>query len=325
MFIQVVGAGSFGLALARLLANNGHQVRLWCREEDGPDRLRETREQPDYLPGLQLPDAVEVGRDVHPDAEIAVLAVPSHAMRAVLETNPLGPETTAVSVAKGIETETLLRMSQVIAEVAGPRPVAVLSGPSHAEEVAADLPTSVVIASEDAGAATRAQTAFFSKTFRVYTSPDVLGVELGGALKNIIAIAAGACDGLGLGDNAKAALLTRGLAEISRLGAALGAEPITFAGLSGMGDLVVTCTSRHSRNRRLGEAIAKGQNLEAYAASTRMVAEGARTTRAAHALAHRHNVDMPITRAVHQALFENVPVRDVLDELLVRGAKPERA
>lgn len=323
--IHVIGAGSWGLALARLLANNNHSVRLWCREEDQPDRLRETREQPDYLPGVRLPASVEVTREVDPGAELAVLAVPSHAMRAVLQANPLGPETTAVSVAKGIENDTLLRMSEVIDDVAGPRPVAALSGPTHAEEVAHDLPASVVLASEDADAATRAQTAFFAKRFRVYTSPDLIGVELGGALKNVIAIAAGACDGLGLGDNAKAGLITRGLAEISRLGEALHADPLTFAGLSGVGDLIVTCTSRHSRNRRLGEAIARGQTLEEYAASTRMVAEGVRTARSAHALAHHHNVDMPITRAVHQALFEAVPVQQVLDELLIRGAKPERA
>ena len=325
MRIQVIGAGSWGLALARLLANNGNDVALWCRDEDDPGQLRATREQPDYLPGVKLPGAIDVTRAVDPDTEMAVLAVPSHAMRAVLENNPLGPHTAAVSVAKGIENNSLMRMSEVIAETAGPRPVAALSGPSHAEEVAHDLPASVVIASEDAATATLAQTAFFCKHFRVYTSPDLTGVELGGALKNVVAIAAGACDGLALGDNAKAALLTRGLAEISRLGRELGADPLTFAGLSGMGDLFVTCTSRHSRNRRLGEAIATGRTLEEYTATTRMVAEGVRTTRSAHALAHHLNVDMPITRAVHQTLFEGVPVREVLDELLIRGAKPERA
>ena len=261
MNIQVIGAGSWGLALARLLALNGHTVRLWCREEDGPDQLRETRQSPFYLPGVRLPEPVEVTRDVDPETELAVLAVPSHAMRAVCGQYPLSPATLRVSVAKGIENDTLLRMNEVIREVAGACPVVALSGPSHAEEVARDMPASVVAAGTDQDVCAAVQKVFMAQMFRVYTSPDIIGVEMGGALKNVIAIAAGVSDGLGLGDNTKAALITRGLAEITRLGVAMGADPLTFAGLSGMGDLIVTCASRHSRNRAVGERIAKGPTL----------------------------------------------------------------
>ncbi len=324
MDIQIIGAGGWGLALARLLALNHHRVRLWCREEDAPDRLRETRESPAYLPGVRLPEAVEVSREVDPDCDLAVLAVPSHAMRAVVGRFRLSPRAIRVSVAKGIENDTLLRMSEVITEMTPGVSVVALSGPSHAEEVGRGLPASVVAAGVDAAACVRVQEAFFGPAFRVYTSPDIVGVELGGALKNIVAIAAGACDGLGLGDNAKAALITRGLAEIARLGVACGAEALTFAGLSGMGDLVVTCTSRHSRNRRVGEAVARGKTLAEVSAASPMVAEGVRTTRSACALARRYRVEMPITEAVYHVLFDGAPVREVLEALMLREAKPER-
>jgi len=325
MKTQVVGAGSWGLALARLLARNGHAVRLWCREEDDPDRLRATRASQVYLPGVHLPESVEVVRDVDPNVAIAVLAVPSHAMRAVVEAYPFSPETIRVSVAKGIENETLLRMSEAIRDVAGPCRVTALSGPSHAEEVGHDLPASVVVAGEDAAACETVQQAFMGETFRVYTSQDIVGTELGGALKNVIAIAAGASDGLGLGDNAKAALITRGSAEIARLGAAQGADPLTFAGLSGMGDLIVTCCSRHSRNRAVGEQIARGKTLQEILDATPMVAEGVRTTRSARALAHRCGVEMPITEQVYRVLFEGADVREAVTALMLREAKPERA
>ncbi|MDQ1256876.1 MAG: Glycerol-3-phosphate dehydrogenase [Candidatus Hydrogenedentes bacterium] len=324
MKIQVIGAGGWGLALTRLLALNGHEVRIWCREEDGPDRLRDTRENPVLLPGVKLPESVEVVRDVDPDADIAVLAVPSHAMRTVVKTYPLSPSTIRVSVAKGIENETLLRMSEVIREVSGPCPVVALSGPSHAEEVGKDLPTSVVVAGMDEGARTAVQTAFNSETFRVYTSPDIIGTELGGSLKNVVAIAAGACDGLGLGDNAKAALMTRGLAEILRLGVSLRANPLTFAGLSGMGDLIVTCCSRHSRNRSVGERIAKGMTLQEILDSSPMVAEGIRTTQSVIALAARRRIEMPIAEQVYAVLFEEADVLDAVTELMLREPKPER-
>lgn len=324
MQIQVVGAGSWGLAIARLLALNGHEVRLWCREEDGRDVLHLTRQSPLFLPGVTLPPSVAVGGDVDPKAELAILAVPSHVMRAVAAAYPFSSETIRVSVAKGIENETLLRMSEVIRDVSCACRIVALSGPSHAEEVGHDLPASVVAASEDSHAAEMVQQAFLSDTFRVYTSSDLVGTECGGALKNVIAIAAGACDGLGLGDNAKAALITRGLAEIARLGVAQGADPLTFAGLSGMGDLIVTCASRHSRNRAVGEQIAQGKTLEQILESSPMVAEGVRTTRSARALAARRGVEMPITEQVYRVLFEGADARAAVTALMHRDAKPER-
>jgi glycerol-3-phosphate dehydrogenase (NAD(P)+) len=324
MEIQVIGAGSWGLALARLLARNGHAVRLWCREEDNPDRLRSTRQSEVYLPGVLLPGNVDVAPEVNAKADITVLAVPSHAMRAVLGSFSFPEEMVRVSVAKGIENDTLLRMSEVIHEAAPGGAIVSLSGPSHAEEVGHDLPASVVAAGADEEACRLVQDAFFCQGFRVYTSRDIVGVELGGSLKNVIAIGAGVCDGFELGDNAKAALITRGLAEIARLGEACGADPLTFAGLSGMGDLIVTCASRHSRNRRLGEAVAQGKTLSEYLEGTAMVAEGVRTTRSARALAQKLGVEMPITEAVYQVLFESAAPRDAIQALLLRDAKPER-
>lgn len=325
MNIQVVGAGGWGLALTRRLALNGHAVRLWCREEDHPEALRETRESPALLPGVLLPESVDVVRDIDPEVDLAVYAVPSHVMRHAAGAFRFSPGTVRVSVAKGVENETLLRMSEVIAQVAPEGgPIVALSGPTHAEEVGRDLPASIVAAGPDAAARERVQQAFFAPNFRVYTSPDIIGVELGGSLKNVIAIAAGACDGFELGDNAKAAMMTRGLAEIARLGVACGAEPLTFAGLSGMGDLIVTCASHHSRNRRVGELLAKGKTLDEILGGSPMVAEGVRTTKSAKALAERLGIDMPLTGAVHAVLFEGVPPREALTGLMLREAKPER-
>lgn len=321
MNLQVIGAGSFGLALSRVLAINGHQVRLWCRS--GGEVLRERRESPAYLPGVILPRNVVVLDTLDPEAELVVLAVPSHALRGVLTQLPLPEGAVRVSVVKGIENNTLARMSEIIAAVAPEGPVVALSGPSHAEEVGHDLPASVVVAGEDHAACVKVQEAFLSKTFRVYTSPDLVGVELGGALKNVIAIAAGVCDGLGLGDNAKAALITRGLAEISRLGVAAGADPLTFAGLSGMGDLIATCGSKHSRNRAVGEQIARGKTLEEILAGMTMVAEGIRTTQSAQALALKFGVAMPIAESTYKVLFEGAPARAAISELMLREAKPE--
>ncbi|MEA3365584.1 MAG: NAD(P)H-dependent glycerol-3-phosphate dehydrogenase [Candidatus Hydrogenedentes bacterium] len=321
--MQVVGSGSWGLALARLLAINGHRVRLWARDEDGPDMLRDERRSPHYLPGVALPAQIEVSRETDPYAEAAVLAVPSHAMRNVVEEHPFSRKTLRINVAKGIENETLLRMDEVIHDVSGPCPVVTLSGPSHAEEVAQELPASLVVAGEDANICERVQHAFMSDVFRVYTSPDIIGVELGGSLKNVIAIAAGVCDGFQLGDNAKAALITRGLAEITRLGVAMGAEPLTFAGLSGMGDLIVTCASRHSRNRALGERIAKGEATVDFERTSHMIAEGVRTTKSAVALARKYNVEMPITEQVYRVLFEGADPRQSVSALMERGPKAE--
>lgn len=323
MNIQVIGAGSFGLALTRLLANNGHAVRLWCRREVQHEELCRTRESATYLPGIKIPESVEISRTVMDDPDLALLAVPSHAMRSVAAEFHFAERTVRVNVAKGIENDTLKRMSEVIGEVSGGT-VVTLSGPSHAEEVARDLPASLVVAGRDHAACERAQEAFFSRTFRIYTSDDIVGVELAGSLKNVVAIAAGTCDGLELGDNAKASLLTRGLAEMARLGEACGAEPITFAGLSGMGDLIATCMSSHSRNRRIGIGLAQGKTLEALQEATPMVAEGVRTTKSAHMLAKNMGVEMPITAAAHQVLFDGVSPLEALVALMTRDAKPER-
>jgi len=285
--------------------------------------LRNERRSPHYLPRVTLPAQIEVSRETDPDAEAAVLAVPSHAMRKVVEEHPFSRKTLRINVAKGIENETLLRMDEVIHDVSGPCPVVTLSGPSHAEEVAQELPASLVVAGEDANICERVQHAFMSDAFRVYTSPDIIGVELGGSLKNVIAIAAGVCDGFQLGDNAKAALITRGLAEITRLGVAMGAEPLTFAGLSGMGDLVVTCASRHSRNRALGESIAKGEAPDEFEQTSHMIAEGVRTTKSAVALARKYSVEMPITEQVYRVLFEGADPRQSVSALMERGPKAE--
>ncbi len=324
MKIQVIGAGSWGLALARLLAVNGQDVRVWCRDEDNPDQLRETRESPIFLPGVKLPESVEVSRESDPDAAIAVLAIPSHVMRQAVTQHPFSKDTILVSVAKGIENDTLMLMDEVIHDIHPASTVVCLSGPSHAEEVARDLPATVVAAGASEKACLEVQAAFLSDTFRVYTTADILGVELGGSLKNIMAIAAGACDGFGLGDNAVAALMTRGLAEMSRLGVAMGADPLTFAGLSGMGDLIVTCSSRHSRNRAVGERLAQGMTVDEALAASPMVAEGVRTTRSAHALARKHGIEMPITDQVYRVLFEGADAREAVTQLMEREAKPER-
>ncbi len=324
MNIQVIGGGSWGLALARLLAHNDHEVRLWCREADQPETLRATRRSPYYLKDVALPETVAVAPEINANADIAVLAVPSHAMRATCRAFAFAEDTIRVSVAKGIENDTLMRMSEVIAEECGGCPAVALSGPSHAEEVAADLPASVVAAGREGALCQRVQEAFMTPRFRVYTSSDITGVELGGALKNVIAVAAGVCDGFGLGDSAKAALVTRGLAEMSRLGLAMGADPLTFSGLSGMGDLIVTCMSQHSRNRAVGEKLAAGQQPESVTGATHMVAEGVRTAQSAHLLAGQQGVDMPITTQVYRVLFEGLDPHDAVEELLLRDPKPER-
>ena len=324
MRIQILGAGSFGIALARLLALNGHEVALWGRSPAAQAALRETRRSADYLPDVVLPERVRVVDTPEPSSDMTAIAVPSHALRSVLAGMDLAGGGVLVSLTKGIEQETMLRMSEVIQAHAPANAVVALSGPSHAEEVGKDKPASLVAASRDEGAAALVQQAFRGPTMRVYTSADVVGVELGGALKNVIAIAAGASDGLELGDNAKAALITRGLAEIARLGVACGADPLTFAGLSGMGDLIATCCSGHSRNRAIGEALARGRTLDEILAGMKMVAEGVHTTKSARALARRHGVDLPIAEAVHQALFEGVAPAIALARLMMREAKPER-
>jgi len=329
--VGVIGGGSWGTALANLLADNGHQVRLWVRDPALARTLERERRNPFYLPGIWLSDQVVPGSELAAaveDAEAVVSAVPSHATREVMERAAVSmdPDTLVVSTSKGIENDTLARMTRVLAEVlpagAGDR-VAVLSGPSFAIEVARGYPTAVTAAALDLAVAERARDLFANPRFRVYTSTDVVGVELGGAVKNIVAIAAGICDGLRSGHNARAALITRGLAEIARLGVALGGEPITFMGLTGLGDLVLTCTTDLSRNRTVGFRLGAGETLEEIQSDMRMVAEGVRTTRSVRDLARRHDVEMPITEEVHSMLYEAKDPRISVEDLMTREFKPE--
>ena len=329
--VVVVGAGAWGTALAVQVTRAGHPVRLWVFEAELLELIRRTRENPWYLPGIRLPDGVQaVGalRDALAEARVVILAVPSHVLRAVaVELAPgLRADAVVVSAAKGLEEERLLRMTEVLHEtlpVGARSRVVALSGPTFALEVGEARPTAAVLASPDAGLARELQALLATPTFRLYTRADVVGTELGGALKNVMAIAAGIADGLELGANARAALLTRGLAEITRLGVALGARPRTFAGLAGLGDLILTCTGALSRNRRLGLALARGQSLEDWQAGTRSVAEGVRTARAAVELARRTGVAAPITQEVGAVLFAGKAPREALTALLARETRPE--
>lgn len=328
MKIIVIGDGAWGTALAALLANKGLDVSLWSAFPDYAEDIARTRENAKFLPGAAIPESIVVhSRDsgkVGP-FDLAVAAVPTQYMRATLEgaRGQLGPLPAVVSVAKGVENETLARPSEIIQAVLAPGRLAVLSGPSHAEEVSRGLPTTVVTASPDADFAGQIQQVFSTALFRVYTTEDVLGVELAGALKNVIAIAAGICDGLGFGDNSKAALLTRGLVEMARLGEVMGGRRSTFAGLAGMGDLITTCFSPFGRNLAVGQAVGKGEKLTGILARMEQVAEGVATTRSARALARKHEVEMPITEEVYRVLFEEKPPRQAVSDLMQRGLRPE--
>jgi glycerol-3-phosphate dehydrogenase (NAD(P)+) len=328
MKVAVIGTGGWGTALAVLLHGNGHKVALWGRLKEEVEPILAAGENRAFLPGVKISKEIVLTLDadvaLH-EAELVVLAVPSHGMRPICQQlRDVMPENLPlVSVAKGIENETGARMSEVIAQVLHTDRVIVLSGPSHAEEVGRGIPTAVVVAAKDQALATTAQRAFMNERFRIYTHDDVIGVELGGALKNVIAIAAGACDGIGFGDNTKAALCTRGLTEMTRLGVALGARQETFFGLSGVGDLIVTAFSRHSRNRGFGERLGKGETTEQIAASTRMVAEGVKTAKSAWQLAQRHGVDVPITNQVHAIIYEGKAPKQAVRDLMTREAKPE--
>ena len=321
----VLVAGSWGTALASVLANNGYHVNLWTRSEEQAEGINRDRENRKFLPGVQLPELIHATTDMKSalrDAELALFVAPSGAMREVAKQAALylSSETLVVHATKGFETGTLKRMTTVLSEELG-RPLeqlVVLSGPSHAEEVILKQPTTVVVASANLQAAEQAQDALMNTHFRVYTNPDVVGVEVAGAIKNIIALGAGLTDGLHFGDNAKAALLTRGLAEISRLGTAMGANPLTFAGLAGVGDLVVTCTSKHSRNWRAGYMLADGTPLDEVLSRMGMVVEGVRTTRAAYDLAKQHDVEMPITFQLYEVLFANKAPRTAVEHLMGR-------
>lgn len=318
--VAVLGAGSWGTALAIHLAQQGYEVRLWARNPEHVDSLSSHRENRRYLPGIKLESTIvpttELDWAVN-SALAVVVAVPSHAVRQTVRSikSMLTPQTVIINTAKGLEENTLLRLSQVIAQEAGGLgEVAVLSGPSHAEEVSRFLPTAIVAASTKRKVAEFVQDLFMSPHFRVYTNPDVCGVEIGGALKNVIALATGIADGLGFGDNTRAALMTRGLTEIARLGVCLKAEPLTFAGLTGIGDLIVTCSSMHSRNRRAGMQLGQGIPLEQVLENMGMVVEGVKTTKAAMSLARKLGVEMPITAEIYNVLFSGKePLQSVTD------------
>jgi len=328
--VTLLGDGGWGTALACLLAGNGHLPTLWGVFPEITEEIRRTRENRKFLPGVRIPPSVQLTNDLEEafkEAQVVVYSVPVVYMRSVAGKSAEAARRSGarlMTVSKGIERETLLRGSQVIQEVVGRDDVGLLMGPSHAEEVARRCPTTVVAAARDPQFAREIQETFMGERFRVYTSDDPIGVEVGAAVKNVIAIAAGICDGLGFGDNAKAALLTRGLAEIARLGVALGARRETFFGLSGLGDLITTCVSPYGRNLRVGREIGKGKRIDDVLKELApMVPEGVWTTRAVCALAERTGVDMPITRAVEEMLFQNKPPQQAAAELMTRDPKPE--
>lgn len=328
--VSILGAGSWGMAVASLLNKNGADVKLWEFNRADYEIILKERRHPAKLRDVKLDASIDVTNDLDhalADVECVVLAVPAQSLRSVLtgmkrhDFSNIG----FVNLAKGIEIGSLKRMSEVIIEELdiAPSRIATLSGPSHAEEVVLDLPTAVVAAGPSEEFVGRIQATFSSQFFRVYYTDDLLGVELGGSLKNIIAIAAGITAGLGMGDNTMGALVTRGLAEITRLGVVMGAQPQTFAGLSGIGDLITTCNSRHSRNRYVGEKIGQGQTLSDVLKGMTMVAEGVQTTRSGFALAEKYKVEMPITREVYEVLFNNKPAAEALYDLMGRTLKAE--
>jgi glycerol-3-phosphate dehydrogenase (NAD(P)+) len=328
--VAVLGGGSWGTALGILLHGKGHRVAIWEYFVERAAAMRARRENREMLPGVRIPDDILITPDIKKAgerSEVIVFVVPSHGLRATAEAAApfLTRQELVVIATKGIEEGTHKRMSEIVAEVAGVEPerIAVLVGPSHAEEVSQGLPTTVVSASRSEHTARTVQEIFMTSRFRVYTNSDVTGVETGVALKNVVAIAAGMCDGLGYGDNTKGALLTRGLAEMTRLGVKMGAKHETFSGLAGIGDLVTTCISKHSRNRYVGQEIGRGKTLDEVLAGMVMVAEGVRTTRSAVGLAGQHEVEMPIASEVYQILFENKPAESAMNDLMLRSPKPE--
>lgn len=324
--IAVIGAGGWGTALANLMAAKGLPVTLWGYEPHHIEDLRATRVNTPFLPGIRLHDNITPTSQMADvaDADLLLVVPPSKGMRGVAgQLAAVAPRGVLVSCTKGIEQGTGLRMSEILTQALPASTIAVLSGPSHAEEVAIGMPTAVVLGCGDAAIAAEIQQAMNGQTFRVYTSTDVAGIELGGALKNIFAIAAGVSDGLGFGDNSKAALVTRALVELVRLGTALGGRKVTFRGLSGIGDLMVTCFSRHSRNRSVGERLGRGEPISAIAGSMQMVAEGVPTTLSGYECARRHGIETPIIDAVYGLLNDGKSPREVLVEILSREPKPE--
>ncbi len=329
--VTVMGAGSWGTALAHLLAGNGHRVTLWCLEEEVAEAVNGKHENPVYMPGVTLSDGITATTDmagaVKQADDMLVWVVPSQFTGKVFGqiAKQLGAGVPIVSATKGIEESSLRLMTEVMAEWLpdGDGRLTVLSGPSFAKEVVHGMPTAVAVAGEDESVTSRVQALFASEQFRVYTNSDPVGTQLGGALKNVVALAAGAVEGLGLGYNTQAVLITRGLTEITRLGLAMGAQASTFSGLAGVGDLVLTCTGGLSRNRQVGIALGQGKSLEQILSEMNMVAEGVKTTAGAHKLAARMGVDMPIVEQVHRVLFEGVSPGDALADLMARPQKSE--
>ncbi len=326
MKIGILGAGSWGITLGILLHKKGFRVTLYEHRPEKAELLRKVREDRKRLPGIRIPDSIGIVSDIEAvfPCDYVLFAVPSHTVREVAREIAHKKPEKVVSAVKGLEVNTLQRMSQVLRKELGNKTkIAVLSGPSIAIEVAQEQPTSVVVAAEDEKFAEEVQMIFHTKRFRVYRSTDVIGVELGGALKNIIAIGAGVVDGMGFGANAKGALITRGLAEIMRLGVALGADPLTFSGLAGVGDLITTCFSKHSRNRYVGEELGKGRRIDEILRSMNSVAEGVRTTEAAYRLSRKTGVEMPVTWAIRSLLRGKMSSLEILGKLLDRHPKKE--
>ena len=326
--IGVIGAGSWGTALSLLLHSNGHDVTIWSIIEEEVAMLCEQREHQSKLPGIKIPETIEITTDLAlamADKDLLILAVPSpftrstaHIMKDLVKDGQL-----IVNVAKGIEETTLMTLSDIIEAEIPQANVAVLSGPSHAEEVGRGLPTTCVVGARTKATAEYIQNLFMSPVFRVYISPDILGIELGGALKNVIALAAGIADGLGCGDNTKAALITRGIAEIKRLGIAMGAQAETLTGLSGMGDLIVTCASIHSRNRMAGYLMGQGRSMQEAMDEVKMVVEGVYSAKAAYGLAQKYHIEMPIVQEVNEVLFDNKPPSEAMKDLMQRMKREE--
>lgn len=326
--IGVIGGGSWGTSLAILLANKGYNVEMWLRDEKQFKEMEDTRVNQKYLPNVELPKNLKLTTDLEKASfrkDMLLLSIPTHGVREILNNSKLfiNPEQIIVNVAKGIENESLLRISQIVEEILPNNKYAVLSGPSHAEEVAKNKPTTVVSASRSKAVAEYVQDLFMTPNFRVYTNPDVIGVELGGSLKNVIALGAGISDGLEYGDNGKAALMTRGIFEMARLGEEMGANINTFSGLSGIGDLIVTCTSMHSRNRRAGILIGQGMKTDEVIRKIGMVVEGIKTSKSVFQLAKEYNVIMPIATEIYGVLYKGNNVKDSVNSLMVRDKKHE--
>lgn len=328
MKITLCGGGSWGTAIARLLSNKGHELNFYIRNKEVIEDIRKNKENTKYLPGAKFEKEINLTNNldsVLEDIDVFIIAVPTSSIREILTSikDKISKDVIIVNLSKGIEVESLDRISEISTEILKDNPFVALSGPSHAEEVGKDIPTTLVASSENLKVAQTIQHEFSTPIFRIYTNPDLVGVEMGGALKNIIALAAGMNDGLAYGDNSKAALMTRGIYEMSKLGISLGANPHTFNGLSGIGDLIVTCTSMHSRNRRAGILIGEGKSMEEACNEVGQVVEGVKTVKSAYKLAKLKNIEMPITNALYKVLYEGYDPNKAVYELMTRENKDE--